>query len=340
VAIELAPKLSGAHIGLGSALAARGQLDEAITSHRRAIELDPKNARAHDYLGNALQARGRLDEAIISHRRAVELKPGLATAHTNLGIALANRGKLDEAISPLRRAIELDSKLANAYAALGFALRGTGRFADARGASTRALELLPEKHPMRARVSRQLQDCERLVRLDERLPRLLRGEDRPSTNQERLEFARLCRLARRYVAATRFAAAVFPAEPGLASDLRSSYRYDAACCALLASDGQGKDDAGLGPRERLALRRQALTWLRADLAAWTRRLDSNSPTARAAVQQGMKHWQQDDDLTSIHTQGGLARLSEEERAAFTRLWADVAALLRKAEVPEKKEDKR
>ncbi len=45
----------------------------------------------------------------------------------------------------------------------------------------------------------------------------------------------------------------------------------------------------------------------------------------------MRHWQQDTDLAGIRDKAALDKLPAEERQAFTQLWADVAALLQKAQ---------
>jgi hypothetical protein len=45
----------------------------------------------------------------------------------------------------------------------------------------------------------------------------------------------------------------------------------------------------------------------------------------------MRRWQQDADLAALLDEPALAKLPEEEQKVFTQLWADVAALLRKAE---------
>jgi hypothetical protein len=63
----------------------------------------------------------------------------------------------------------------------------------------------------------------------------------------------------------------------------------------------------------------------------TRQLESGKAADRAAVQQEMKGWQRDSDFAGLLDAAALARLPAEERAACERLWADVAALLKKAE---------
>ncbi len=47
----------------------------------------------------------------------------------------------------------------------------------------------------------------------------------------------------------------------------------------------------------------------------------------------MRQWQQDTDLTGIRDAAALAKLSGEEQKGCTQLWADVAELLKKANVP-------
>jgi hypothetical protein len=130
-----------------------------------------------------------------------------------------------------------------------------------------------------------------------------------------------------YAAAARF----FDAAPKPADDLKSGDRYNAACNAALAAAGQGEDAGKLDDQERTRLREQALAWLRADLALWSRQLESGKPADRAAVQQALHHWQKDNDLAGLRDAAALAKLAPEQVAACKQLWADVAALLKKAE---------
>jgi tetratricopeptide (TPR) repeat protein len=330
-AIVLDPKYAAAHCNLGAALHGKGKVDEAITCYRKAIALDPKLAQAHNNLGNALKAKGQLDEAIACYHKAIALDPKYAKAHNNLGVALIAKGQLDEAIACYHKAIALDPMDAQAHGALGQALLQQGRYAEAKDASARALALLPEKHPLRARVSRQVQDCERLLKLEERLPRLLRGEDQAGSARECLDLMRMCQAKRLHAAAARFAAEAFAADPKLASNPPPGLRYNAACSAALAAAGQGEDAAKLEDAARAKLRGQALDWLKADVSAWGQLLDSGPPQARATLVRTLSNWQKDADLAGLRDAAALARLPADEQKAFAQLWADVAALRKKAE---------
>jgi hypothetical protein len=189
-------------------------------------------------------------------------------------------------------------------------------------------------------MARHLQVCEKHAKLEARLPGLISGKEKPASAQEALDAAVVCFKRDLPYAAACLRAAAFAADPKLADDLKAGHRYDAACEAALAAAGQGKDAGKLDDKERARLRKQALDWLRADLAAWDKRLKSGGPADRAEVQQRLKHWQEDKDFAGIRDKEALAKLPEEERKAFAQLWADVAALLKQAETPPKQEDKK
>src|SRR5262249_56308301 len=109
-----------------------------------AIELQPDNADAHYNLGNALRDKGLLDHAVDSYREAIRLKKDFAYAHCNLGLVLRDKGRFAEALTYLRRGHELGSKNP------------------------------PWPHPS----AEWVKQCERLVELDAKLPKGLKGQVR------------------------------------------------------------------------------------------------------------------------------------------------------------------
>jgi tetratricopeptide (TPR) repeat protein len=143
-AITLDPKYALAHVNLGGALATEGQLDKAIQACRQALALDPKLADAHHNLGAALYAQGDVQGAIECYRKALQLAPKFAQAHYNLGAALAAKGQLDEAIQSFRQALALDPKYALAHVNLGSALARKGQLDKAIQACRQALALDPK----------------------------------------------------------------------------------------------------------------------------------------------------------------------------------------------------
>jgi serine/threonine-protein kinase len=191
--------------------------------------------------------------------------------------------------------------------------------------------LLPQKDPLRRDATQLLQQCEHSLAHDGKLPTVLRGHAQPPDAAERLALAGLCQQHKKlYAAATRFYAEAFADQPRLVADPRQGHRYNAACAAARAGAEQGQDAAQLDAFGRAKLRRQALDWLRADLAAWTEVADQGPPQGRATLQRTLRHWRQDPDLAGLRAEAALAQLPEAERKACRRLWGDVDALLRRA----------
>jgi serine/threonine protein kinase len=161
---------------------------------------------------------------------------------------------------------------------------------------------------------------------------LMQSGDADGASRRYLAAARLCPLHKQLnAAAAHFYAEAFAAEPKLA-DLRAPYehRYSAACAAALAGCGQGNDAGDLDDTERARLRRQSLTWLRADLADWRKQFEGDEAKFRTIVQRTMQHWLADTDFAGVHGQQALVSLPEAEQQDWRRLWADVEELAAKA----------
>ncbi len=325
-AIELDPKFAHAHNNLGLALKDKGQLAEAIACYRKAIALEPKYAHAHNNLGNALRAKGQLDEAITCYRKAIALEPKYANAHNNVGNALRAKGQLDEAIACYNQAIELEPDIALAQYNLGNALLAKGQVDEAKVRFEAAIELDPKN----AAARRQLGTAERLAVLRDKLTAFQNGTFTPSTNEDRLGLAEWCQIKKLNHTASRLYADAFAADPKPADDLSVQHRYNAACHAALAAARHGEDATQLDEAERTRLRKQAFDWLRADLALWTKQLETGQPAAIAAARQTLSHWQKDSDLAAVCDADALAKLPETERRDWEALWAEVERLLKAA----------
>jgi serine/threonine protein kinase/Tfp pilus assembly protein PilF len=143
-AVALRPQSPGAHVNLGNALKATGQLDEAITEYREAARLNKDFAPAHYQLGAALRAKGHLDEAIAAHRQALRIKEDYAEAHHGLGVALSQKGQRDEAIAEYRKAIRIKNDLLEAHVNLGFLLQDKGQLDEAIAVYREAIHVKPD----------------------------------------------------------------------------------------------------------------------------------------------------------------------------------------------------
>ncbi len=361
VAILLKPDYPEAHFTLGTALLDQGKSREAEAALREAIRLRHDYPEAHNNLGNALNDQGKPVEAEAALREAIRLKPDLQQAYGNLGLALLLQGRLKEAEkacreairlkhdeymahyglgnvlreqgdlpgagAEFRKAIDLAPGFAQAHCNLGQILRRQGEFRQALAALRRGHQLGTAQGPRwRYPSARWVQQCERLVELEGRLPDLLAGKITPGSPAECLEWAGLCSLKRLHRAAVRFYAEAL-AQPKLADGLKEAHRYNAACAAALAAAGQGKDADRLDAPAQAQLRQQALNWLKADLQLWQGRTRSSHPAGLQAVRRTLSRWQTDPDLAGVRDAQTLARLSEVERKLWQTLWADVAHLL-------------
>ena len=113
-----------------------------------------------------------------------------------------------------------------------------------------------------------------MVELDRKLPAILTGTPSRADAAESLGFAQLCYVKKLHGASARFWSEAFQARPNLADDMKVQNRYNAACAAALAGSGQGKDDPPLDDVTKARWRKQALDWLKADLGAWSKILDT------------------------------------------------------------------
>src|SRR5262249_12569212 len=132
----------------------------------------------------------------------------------------------------------------------------------------------------------------------------LEGKPQPRDNTERLALLGVCRFKNRTRASARLYADAFTADPTLADNPRSRPRYYAARAAAQAGCGRGTDATGVEEIERAHWRKQTQEWLRADLAAWVRLLDSN-PAARGDAWKALTLWRVDPDLACVRDLGEL-----------------------------------
>jgi Flp pilus assembly protein TadD len=367
-AISLRPEVAWFHHNLGRALGSQGKYREAEGACRQAIALRPDFAEPYSTLGTALNAQRKYGEAELASRQAIALKPNLPQAYNNLGAALAHRHRFGEAEAAFRKAIVLWPKFAEAHYNLGNCLTARGNHGEAAAgyraaithsrdsieahinlslalwrtarfdeAAVQLLELdrlLPPKDTRRESARKLWSRCQRLALLDNKLPALLEGTEKPASAAERLELRELCYVKKLYASAARFSRDAFVAEPKLTEDVAAGTRYAAACNAALAGCGQGKDAADLDDAERARWRRQALEWLRLDLAWWGEALEGGKGQARAQVRARMQHWRSDGDFAGVRGNDALARISAEERKEWERFWAEVDALIQRASEPD------
>jgi serine/threonine protein kinase/Flp pilus assembly protein TadD len=309
-ALALKADYAAAHHQLGNILRRKDRPEEATAAYRQSLALQADDDETLADLGGHLVNLGRPQEALAPLRRACELATDNAVAQHNLGAALIALGQPHEAVAPLRLAGQLQPDYLAAHLKLAAALEMSGQPAEAAAAYRRAAQLRPEFKAMEAK-----------------LPAVLAGKAKLMNATEQLRAAVMCHEYKQlFAVAARFYADAFAAEPKLAEDMEAQNRYNAACAAAKAAAGQGAHAAMLDDSERSRLRRLALGWLTADLAAWAK--IAAEPNARPAVLATLQHWQEDPDFAGVRGDAALVKLAAAERADWQKLWADVAARLK------------
>jgi tetratricopeptide (TPR) repeat protein len=247
--------------------------------------------------GSLFLVQGRTLEAFNFYRAAVALRPDSAAAYQGMGSALEKRGTLDAAIACQRKAVELEPDFAAAYYALGKALM------------TKALAEKGQPEEALAAYRKAFA----------RTPIYPAAFD---------EVAWTFKEAGRPLEAYQLFDKALTDHPACGKDPAATVAYNAACSAALAGCGQGREAPP--EAERSKLRRRARELLRANLAVLGSHLDADPARHAHLVRVRMRQWQRDADLTGVRDKDALAKLPEAERKAWESLWADVAALEKRA----------
>ncbi|MBI1735972.1 MAG: tetratricopeptide repeat protein [Candidatus Rokubacteria bacterium] len=110
-AIELRPFYAEAHVGLGDAKAAKGDVDGAIAAYQKALVYNPINPRVHLSLGKIYYAeKGLYYEAVNAYKKAIDIDPGSVDARMGLGEVYEEKGLYREALDEYRKVMDLDGK--------------------------------------------------------------------------------------------------------------------------------------------------------------------------------------------------------------------------------------
>ncbi len=165
-----------------------------------------------------------------------------------------------------------------------------------------------------------------IIALDARLASIIKGEQAPKNNPERLQLAGRAYEKALHATAARLWAEALDADPKLREDRKLQHAYNAACAAALAASGQGRDDPSPDNSAKIKFRGRAIEWLKAELDLDKKILERGNAEVRDMVVKQMIHWKKDSDLAGIRDEKELAMLPEAERSAFKQLWDDVERL--------------
>jgi tetratricopeptide (TPR) repeat protein len=147
-------------IGLGIALYARGNYDEAVKSLLRAADLSPSDPRCFYFLSKSYDSSpSQADEVIQRFARFAELQPTNPRASYYYAMSLWKRKRaqdpsldLHQIESLLQKAVTLDPKLAEAHLQLGTLYSDQSQYAEAIPEYAKALENNPDLADARYRL--------------------------------------------------------------------------------------------------------------------------------------------------------------------------------------------
>jgi hypothetical protein len=284
--------------------------------------------------------RGALAESLCRDAlEAARKRFGPADARTagimaTFGLSLIRQGKWSAAEPILRESLAIREKgqpeewsTFNTRSLLGGCLLGQKKYAEAEPL------ILSGYEGMKAREAGiPVPGKPRLTEAAERVAKLYAAwgkkekADQWRARFEHLAGAQAAYDQQRFLVATRLWADELASDPKLGDDRQSQLRYNAARAAALAAAGQGQDAAKLDDAAKAKRRRQALDWLKAELAAWSKVLESGPLQDRPPVGAKLGDWQKESALAGIRDAAALDKLPADERKQWQALWADVDSL--------------
>jgi len=142
--VELRPELADGHYNLGSLYLFKKQLDPAAAEFQKTIELDPRHAFAYYKLGNVLAQKGLVEQSIPYFEKSIEIYPACGEAHRDFAQARFQQGRLDDAIAQFKQSSALEPNVPLDYIFLGNAFMQKGNVDEALTNFQKALELRPD----------------------------------------------------------------------------------------------------------------------------------------------------------------------------------------------------
>jgi serine/threonine-protein kinase len=297
---------------------------ESIDYYLAARALRPDVLIVYINLGAELGFHGRSAEALEYAQRAVLIDPRSAIAQSNLGVCYLQLGRFDEAVASCRSALATDPGHFYAVGVMCQALINDGRFAEANDEVQKCLHGMPTKDPLRPAMQGLASRCKDLLEREGHLDNVLTAKEQVVPRRRR-QLATVCLLKKRYREAVRLFDEAFAAEPALADDIGSEARFAAASAASRAAEQASEAS------ERARLLNKAVTWLRADVAVWSKVLDGGNEANRLTLLRMIYPWRSEVNLAPIRDAEALRALPPDQQAQCRELWRDVNALLMRGE---------
>lgn len=324
-AAEIAPEVAEVQHAVSAICTRLARHEEVISAYRKLINSKPPYSQVDHFLARELAAVGRWEEAITELQAAIARKDS-PEFHLEMGKLYQAHGKTDAAIEAFQK-VTFKGKSHWVWESMATIRLEQGRFGEARTTYQSVLRLKLKDEEERRVRQRQLDLCNSLLAIENKLPTIFAGKERPTDAPTQRALAEWCLKHKRLTAmAAELYGSAFTMQPSLADDLETGNRYDAACAAALAGCGMGEDVAKLGDEQRTALRKSALDWLTEEYKAFAERHRLGKRGDRNILATAVRSWLKNGDLACVRGEAGLAKLPAEEQRVWQALWKDVAAL--------------
>ncbi len=142
--IQVTDKNPTAHLNLGTALAAKGLIKQAISQYKIVQRLKPNDKKVQTDLGNAYFRMGLLKKAIYHYRIAMHQRPDDTKALTDLANAYGADGQLTDAIIYYTRVLEIQPDNPKAHYNIGVMFYKNYQYDEALTHFQTAIRLKPD----------------------------------------------------------------------------------------------------------------------------------------------------------------------------------------------------
>lgn len=279
---------------LARTLVGLGKIDAATNEFRGALRLDPDDPETLTLFLGQLVRSGAVEEALAVARETAKWNAKSPRIRACYGAALTERGLVDEALVELRAASEGGAMTAGAW-------------------------------PRAAEAAAWLARAERLATLLPRLDAVVHDPASVTAADERLGFAELAAQKGAFASAVPLYRAAFAAAPAVAADLTAGHRAAAARAAVQASFAVTAQKKAAGTAEAAALRKQAIEWLRTDLAARNAQIASADPQVAHEAFVALSFLRTDRRFAPVREGAAANGLPKDELDLWQQFWRDVAA---------------
>jgi adenylate cyclase len=145
-AVELDPRDPAAHLGLGGAYLAAGEVENGLVSIQKAVDLNPSMPMAWIWLGWSSLLAGDPETTITATERARTLNPqgAMVWIHDSFAAAYWELGRYDESLEAAQRLVATQPTYLTGYAYIAMNEVARGRVEEARSAIIEGRRVQPD----------------------------------------------------------------------------------------------------------------------------------------------------------------------------------------------------